>query len=510
MTRSPSSRRARRRLASSALVAAAGIALAACAPSAESGPVDEPDPDATLRVGLVLEPTNLDIRRTAGAALEQALIDNVYEGLVRRGHGEEILPALASEWEVSDDGRTYTFALEEGVSFHDGSELTADDVVASLDDTRSDESMSGYADLQVIDAVTTIDDRTVEIALTEPNQNLLFTLSGPAGLVFDADDDTDMKTSANGTGPFALERWNQGDSIVLTRFDGYWGAPAGVAEVVLTYIPEATALVNAGLDGSLDVLTGVEADLAPQLDEQFDITEGDTTDKFILAFNSRTEPLDDARVREALRLAIDHDAIIEAVGAGHTQFGPIPSLDPGYEDLAGTISHDPDRARELLDEAGASDISLELTIPSAYTTRVSTLLVSMFDDIGVTLEVDPVEFSTWLQDVYTNRDYELSYVNHVEARDFATWTDPDYYYAMGDADALAQVQDLYDDAMREIDPDASAALLAEAARVVASQHPADWLFTRSDIVATAPYVQRFPASSTSTRLPLAGVTVAAF
>ncbi|WP_110588341.1 ABC transporter substrate-binding protein [Microbacterium suaedae] len=495
--------------AAAAASVAAALALTACAPDAAPGPAGEPNLEATLRVGLVLEPTNLDIRRTTGAALEQALIDNVYEGLVTRGEGEEIAPALASSWSVSDDGLLYTFTLEENVTFHDGSEFSADDVVASLDGTRSDEAMAGYDDLQVVDTVTAVDERTVEVALAEPNQNLLFTLTGPAGLVFDADDDTDMQTAANGTGPFTLARWNQGDSIELTRFDGYWGDPAQLAEVVLTYIPEATALVNAGLDGSLDVLTAVEADLAPQLEDAFDLTEGATTDKFILAFNSRAEPLDDIRVREALRRAIDHDAIIEAVGAGQAQFGPIPRLDPGYEDHSDTLSYDPERASELLDEAGASDLSLELTIPTAYATRVSTLLVSMFDDVGVTLEVEPVEFSTWLQDVYTNRDYELSYVNHVEPRDFATWTDPDYYYALNDADALAQVQDLYGEAMRETDADASAALLAEAARVVADQHPVDWLFTRSDIVAIAPGIESFPTASTSTRLPLADVTATA-
>ncbi|MGO1256555.1 ABC transporter substrate-binding protein, partial [Microbacterium gubbeenense] len=245
----------------------------------------------------------------------------------------------------------------------------------------------------------------------------------------------------------------------------------------------------------------------PQLEDAFEVTEGETTDKFILAFNERAAPLDDIRVREALRLAIDHDAILERVGAGEKLFGPIPPLDPGYEDLSDTISFDPDRARELLAEAGAEDLELTMTVSNTYPTYFSTLLVSMFDDIGVTLDVEPVEFSTWLNDVYTNRDYELSFVNHVEPRDFNSWANPDYYYALADEDAFAEVQSLYADAMRETDPDASAALLAEAARVVAAQHPADWLFTRSDIVALAPGIENFPVASTSTRLDVADVTV---
>jgi len=496
------------RLAAAAGLAAGALVLAGCSGSAApTEPAGSPDADATLNVGLVLEPTNLDIRHTSGAALEQALIENVYEGLVARAEDGGVEPALASEWQVSDDGRVYTFTLQDGVTFHDGSDFTADDVVASLDETRSDDSTIGYADLQVIESVTATDDATVEVTLTEANQNFLFTLTGPAGVILDSDDDTDLATSANGTGPFSLASWNQGDSVTLERNDAYWGESAGVQEVVLSYIPEATALVGAGLDGSLDVLTGVESDLAPQLEGMFEVTEGETTDKFILAFNEQAEPLDDIRVREALRLAIDHDAILERVGAGEKLFGPIPPLDPGYEDLEGTVSYDPERARELLDEAGASDLTLTMTVSNTYPTYFSTLLVSMFDDIGITLEVEPVEFSTWLNDVYANRDYELSFVNHVEPRDFVSWTNPDYYYALADDDAFAEVQSLYAEAMRETDPEASAGLLAEAARVVADQHPADWLFTRSDVVAIAPGVENFPVASTSTRLDVADVTV---
>ena len=141
-----------------------------------------------------------------------------------------------------------------------------------------------------------------------------------------------------------------------------------------------------------------------------------------------------------------------------------------------------------------------------YDTKVSTLLVSMFKDVGVTLKIDSVEFSAWLSDVYGNRDYQLSYVNHVEPRDLDSWVTPDYYYSLTDPKALADAQKLYADAMAQTDEDSSAALLAKAARVIAEQDPADWLYTRSDIIATAPDVKGFPTASTSNRLNLAGVT----
>ncbi|GGO62531.1 ABC transporter substrate-binding protein [Microbacterium nanhaiense] len=464
--------------------------------------------DTTLDIGLVLEPSNLDIRHTSGAALEQALVDNVYEGLVTRGENGDVVAALAKDWSVSDDGLEYTFVLQEGVTFHDGSPMTADDVVTSLTETKNDESSTGAKDLAAIEEVSAPDDGTVVITLAEPNINLLFLLTGPGGLIFKSGDDTDLKTAENGTGPFTLGEWIQKDSISLERYEDYWGEPAGPSEVVLHYIPDPNALVSAGLDGTLDVLTGVSAELTPQLEGDFTVTQGETTDKFILAFNGKEEPLDDLRVRQALRMAIDHEAILTAVGAGETQFGPIPKLDPGYEDLSDTTSFDPEGARALLAEAGVEDLTLTLSFPNVYDTKISSLLVSMFKDIGVTLEVDTIEFSAWLNDVYSNRDYQLSFVNHVEPRDFDSWSNPDYYYSLSDPDALAEVQGLYADAMRETDADASAQLLAEAARIVAEQAPADWLYTRADIIATAPGVEGFPTAATSTRLRLAGVTLA--
>jgi len=478
---------------------AGALALSGCAGGSE---------DTTLDVGLVLEPSNLDIRHTSGAALEQALIDNVYQGLVTRGENGEVAPALATAWKVSDDGLTYTFTLQQGVTFHDGSEMTADDVVTSLTETKNDESTTGAKDLAAIQEISSPDENTVVITLAEPNINLLFLLTGPGGLVFKSGDTTDLKTAENGTGPFTLGEWIQKDSISLERYDDYWGTPAATEEVVFHYIPDPNALVNAGLDGTLDVLTGVSAELAPQLEDDFAVTEGETTDKFILALNGKEKPLDDLRVRQALRMAIDHEAILKTVGAGETQFGPIPKLDPGYEDLSDTTSFDPEGARALLAEAGVSDLTLTLTFPNVYDTQVSNLLVSMFKDIGVTLKVDTVEFSAWLNDVYGNRDYQLSFVNHVEPRDFDSWSNPDYYYSLTDADALAEVQALYADAMRQTDEAASAEILAQAARIVAEQAPADWLYTRADTIAIAPGIEGFPTASTSNRLNVAGVTLA--
>ncbi|WP_300266150.1 ABC transporter substrate-binding protein [Microbacterium sp.] len=497
-----------RRLAVLSALAATAIALSACAGSPEpvKTSTGAPDPDATLTVGLVLEPSNLDIRHTSGAALEQVLIDNIYEGLVTRTQDNTIEPRLASDYEISPDGLTYTFTLNEGVVFHDGSALTSADVVESYEQVRTDETLQGFAEFAGVAEITAPDEASVVITLTEPNQNFLFTLTGPAGLVFKAGDETDLQTAENGTGPFTLENWTKGSTITFARFADYWGEAAGVAEVVFEYIPDFTAGLNAALDGSLDVLTAVDPNLAPELEAsgEFLLTEGRTTDKATLAFNNAQAPLDDVRVREALRLAIDHDALIEATGAGETLYGPIPELDPGHEDLSDVAGYDPARAKELLAEAGAEDLELTLTIPSFYGTTVPQVLISDFAEVGVTLDVEPVEFATWLEDVYTNKDFELSYVLHVEPRDFGNFANPDYYFGYDNP----EVQRLYAEALTEIDEDASAELLAEAARLVSEDHAVDWLYNGVTITALLPTVSGFPVDSINSRIDLAGVTVA--
>lgn len=498
-----------RRTAFAATLAAAALALSACTgstatPNADATSSAAADPDATLTVGLVLEPTTLDIRRSAGAPIEQALIDNVYEGLVTRTPDNDVVDKLASAHEVSADGLTYTFTLTEGATFHDGSPVTTADVVSSFEAARSDKKINGNATFAKVSAVTATDDKTVTLTLTEPDQNLLFNLTGPGGLVFKTDDDTDMKKAENGTGPFTLEQWKKGDSITLARFDDYWGDKAGVKEVVLQYIPDFTSGVNAALQDQVQVLTAVDPTLAPQFDgTDFTVTEGKTTDKATLAFNNKRAPLDDPRVRKALRMAIDHEGLLAAIGGNKALGGPIPELDPGYEDLTGVAPYDPAEAKKLLAEAGQEKLKLTLKLPSFYGTTIPQVLISDFNKVGVTLDVKPMEYPTWLTDVYQNKDYDLSYVLHVEPRDFSNWANPDYYFGYDNA----KVQDLYTQAMSATDEKTSNDLLKKAARIVSEDAAADWLYVGTTLTAVLPEVHGFPVDSINARIDLAPVTV---
>ena len=490
-------------LAATALVLASTLVLAGC-----SGGSDDPTggKDATVRVGLVLEPTSLDIRTQSGNALDQVLIDNVYQGLVGRTADGSIRDVLASSHEVSPDGLTYTFTLRKGTTFQDGKPVTAADIVWSLDDVRAHPAYVNADDLAAVRDVTAVGDDQVRITLTKPDSELLWNLTGRAGLVLEEAADNDRSTTANGTGPYEVASWKQGDALTFRRNTDYWGTKAKVAKIVFRYIPDPSTAVNAMASGDLDVETAVDGTLKRQLTGADGITlhTGKTTDKYTLAFNDRKAPFDDVRVRKAIRQAIDPKAVIKAVGGGGVeQGGPIPALDPGYQDLTDVDAYDPASARKLLQEAGVTKPTLTLTYANVYPTAIGDVLTSELAQVGITLKVQRVDFATWLDRVFKRHQYDMSMVNHTEARDFGNWADPQYYFGYDDA----EVQRLYADSLASTDAAARTKALQEAARKVSEDAAAEWLYTATTTTAVRDGVTGFPFDSTTTRLDLTRLAV---
>ncbi len=494
----------RRAATATGLALATTIAVAGCASGTPSGTESSGAPTTTVTFGLQLAPESLDIRNQAGAAIDQVLIDNIYEGLVSRDASGTISPSLAKEWEVSDDALTYTFTLNEGETFSNGDELTSEDVVWSIKDVIDNELRDAEALAKVKDIEAT-DDTTVVITLTDPDPTLLFNLAGRPGLVLDEEADNDLKTTAIGSGPFLLDEWKQGDSITLAYNPDYWGEKAKVGTVVFQYFSDVNAILNALLDGSIDV-GAVDATLKAQIEgnDDYDLVTGFASDKFTLAFNNAQAPFTDKRVRQAIRYAIDHDAIVEAVGSGKTLYGPIVDSDPGYEDLSDLYPYDPDKATQLLADAGYGDgLELTVTIASFYGTTITDLLTSQLAEVGITLKVNAVEFSAWLNDAYTNKDYELSIVDHAEARDFYNWANPEYYFGYDNA----EVQDLYAKATSATSEEDYADYLKQAARIVSEDAAADWLLNPTTTLAVRKGLSGVPTDSTSSRLDVTNVSV---
>lgn len=493
------------------VVAAALIAAAALWLGKEpaAAPGGDPGAGGEITIGLQLEPTNLDIRETGGVALDQILVDNIYQGLVGLASGtlDEYVPVLAESLpEVSEDGLSYTFTLREGVSFHSGNPLTADDVVDSLSATL----VAGVIGTDA--TVTAPDERTIVIELSAPNSQLLWQLANRPGLIFETAYEGSLASTANGTGPYLLDSWKQGDSIAFVANPDYWGDAPAIERVVWRYIPDGNAAVNAALDGDVDVLAPIAPSLAEQLEGKagFTIENAASTDVFTLGYNSAKAPLDDVRVRTALSKAIDSDAIIEAFyGDGKALGGPITDLEPAYEDLSGVNAYDPDGAKALLAEAGVEDLTLTLTVPSFYDQAPVDQIVTQFAEIGVTLEVDAVEFGAWLSDVYTApedgspRDFDLSYIDHAEPFDFGNYANPGYYFGFDDA----EVQRLYAASIAATDPEQAVDLVKQAARIVAEEAPARWLINYTPANAVNERVHGFPSSNTNSRINLEGITV---
>lgn len=464
---------------------------------------------STVTIGLKLAPTNLDIRNQSGSALDQLLIGNVYEGLVGRDSDNQVVPAIAKNWTVSNDGLTYTFTLNENMSFSNGDALTAEDVAWSINELIDQQ----YHDADALDGVTSVTadgENTVVITLEAPNSNLLWTLTGRPGLVFDKDADYDAKTEAVGSGPYTVSKFVENDSVTLTANENYWGEnKAKTPTVVVKYFTDDNAAVNALKSGDVQVLAPITENLAEPFTsdpEHYTVQAGDGTDKYVLAFNSKGEKTSDQRVRQAIRYAIDHDELIASRGGADKALGgPIPSLDPGYEDLTDLYPHDVDQAKALLEEAGYSTehpLELTLTYANTYGTELGDQLRSQLKEVGIELTVNVVEFSTWLQDVYTNHDYDLSLVDHNESHDFYQWADPDYYYGYDNA----EVQRLYAEGVAATSDEERDAKFAEAARIVSEDAPADWLFNYRITTAQANGVEGFPVNMNQTLLPLYNVT----
>jgi peptide/nickel transport system substrate-binding protein len=491
------------------IAAGTALALAACS-SGPSGAASTggsaADTSATVNVGLYLEPTDLNVRTTSGVALDQVLIDNVYQGLVGLDPSGRIHDVLAKSHTVSSDGLTYDFALKTGARFSNGDPLDAADVVWSLNQVRSTKTDVGNADLASVKSISAPSDDSVRVTLTKPDSELLYALAGRAGLVLDEKATNDLKTTAVGSGPFLLKSWKQGDSITLTRSSAYWGSKAKVASVVFRYFSDRSAAVNGALAGDLQVLTTVDPTLKAkfQSNQDFSLKKGISTDKYTLVFNSKKAPLDSIAVRRALRQAIDPKAIIAAIGGdGVAQGGPIPKGDPGYQDLTSLDAYDPSAAKAAIAKAGAAGRTLTLTIPNIYGTTVSDVLTSQLKAVGITLKVQSVDFTTWLTQVYTNKDYELSFVDHAEAHDFANWVTPGYYFNYSDP----KVNALYAEATTALSSSDADAKLAEAAKLVAQDAPADWLYTAINETAIRTTVQGFPTDFTSNRLNLTNLAV---
>jgi peptide/nickel transport system substrate-binding protein len=431
----------------------------------------------SIIIGMQLEPPNLDPTGGAAAAIDEVTYANVFESLTRFGADGAILPGLAESWTVSEDGLTWTFALREGVTFHDGTAMDSADVVFSLDRARAEDSTNAQKALFAgITGVAAPDAQTVVVTLAAPNGNFAFNMAwGDAVIVAPESVETNA-TAPVGTGPFRFVEWAKGDSVTLERFEEYWGAPPALARATFKFISDPNAAFAAMMAGDVNafpVFPAPETLANFDADPRFSVIVGSTEGETILAMNNAT--LTDVRVRKAISHAIDRAAIIEGAMFGYgtpigTHFAP---HNPAYVDLTAGSAHDPDLARALLAEAGVTDLTLRMALPPpSYARRGGEIIASQLRAVGIETEISNMEWAQWLEQVFRGKDFDLTIVSHTEPADINIYARPDYYFQYDNAGFQALMAEL--DATSE--PEARAALLRTAQETIAADYVNGYLF----------------------------------
>lgn len=389
-----------------------------------------------LVLGVVLEPPHLDPTAGAAAAIDEVLYANVFEGLTRIGSKGEVLPDLAESWTVSDDGKVYTFKLRTNVKFHDGTDFNADDVKFSLDRARAENSTNAQKGLfAAIDTVEAVDPATAKVTLKTPQGSFLYNMGWGDAVIVAPESAGTNKEKPVGTGPFKFGNWAKGSSITLVKAEGYWGDPVFLDKAEFRVIPDAAAAIPALLSGDVQAFPIMPVgDALPQIqsDPRFKVVIGSTEGETILAMNNKKPPFDNLKVRQAISYALDRKAIIDGASFG---FGtPIGSHfaphNPAYVDLTGTYPHDLAKARELLKEAGFENgfkTTLKLP-PPAYARDGGQIIASELRNIGIDVEIIPVEWADWLKQVFTEKNYDMSIVSHTEPNDIDIYARKDYYF----------------------------------------------------------------------------------
>lgn len=359
---------------------------------------------------------SLDPHKAVAAGTKEVYF-NLFEGLVKPDSDGNLVPAVASEYHASEDGKVYTFTLRDGIKFHDGNPVTVEDIKYSIDkcaDTSTGEPL--IAAFSNIDAVTIIDNKTVEIALKEANTEFDVELANVTAAIIPASNEQ-PDTNPIGTGPYKYVSRSPQENFVMEKFDGYWGEGAHIKDVTFKVCANADTIVMDLEGGAIDMFARVTSTQAAELSDHFQVLEGTMNLVQALYLNNKTAPFDDIRVRQALCYAVNPQEIMDFVSDGKgTEIGSsmFPAFGKYYmEDLKDTYQQDTEKAKALLAEAGYADgLSFTITVPSNYQQHIDTaqVLVEEFKAVGIDAQIQLIEWDSWLSDVYAGRNYQSTVV----------------------------------------------------------------------------------------------------
>ncbi|HIE60152.1 MAG: hypothetical protein DSY74_02010 [Actinobacteria bacterium] len=462
----------RARVAAVAAVTAGALLLGGCAAGTTDGGDATASTSDELVVALSGDIDNFDPHTNQLIIYEYAIRELVFSSLVDYDVDLNLQGDLAESFEANEDATVFTFHLQPDAVFHDGTAVDSAAVIESLERAASgtDSIWSGrLADVQSYDAP---DDATVVITLNTPNAAFLAGLASIAIVAPSGFDDA--SSSPVGSGPYQFVSWTANDSIVLERFDDYFGEPGATQTIEYRPVSDQQVALNSLYSGDIDIISSVTAATADQVDtERANIVEPAATNSLSLIEYNSSGTLSDERVRQALAMALDKESIRDIAygGAGSIQWSPIPESSWAYAEQGG-YEYNLDAAAALLAEAGASDLSFTLEIPSGFPEAESIARVwqASLAEIGVTLTPNVTELSVWL-DAYVSRNYDATW------NVFNVGADPNSFFDiimnphLTDDYVSPEVSELAAEALTVSDEASRAAIYAQLQEILVDELP---------------------------------------
>lgn len=368
----------------------------------------EESQEQELKTVSTVDIDSLNPYQVVSSASEQILL-NVFEGLVMPNPEGGVRPALAESYEISEDGKTYTFTIREGVKFHNGNPMDIHDVDFSL------QKMSGkLGDTPTeglfanIDKIEVLDEKRIAIHLKQADSSFIYYMK--EAIVPDENKDS-LSEKAIGTGPYQISEYQKEQKIKLTRNEEYWGEKALIPSVNILISPNPETNFLKLLSKEINFLTEIDSKRLREL-QDYKIVSGPRNLVLILALNNKVKPFDDVEVRKAINLGIDKEKIVQVVMDGHgsvlnTNMSPVMKkfLWEGKTEKA-----NPALAKEILEKKGLLPLTIDLKVPNNSKIYLDTAqsLREQLQEIGINLNLESIEWATWLSDVYSNRKYQAS------------------------------------------------------------------------------------------------------
>ncbi|MBN7784839.1 ABC transporter substrate-binding protein [Ponticoccus gilvus] len=397
--------------------------LAAATSTLALGPLAAPalaqTPPGVLIVGQIAEPKSLDPAAVT-AVNDFRILVNLYEGLVRYKPGTlEVEPQLATGWEVSEDGTEYTFTLREGVTFHDGTPFNAEAVKFNFDRMLNEDHPfhdTGPFPLAFffgsVASTEAVDDLTVKFTLSEPYAPFLSNLAYPTGLLVSPAaveaGGADFGRAPVGTGPFKFAEWRSNEAVVIEKNPDYWGEMAGTEAVVFRPITDANTRVAEMLAGGIDMMVEVPPNSLSQFQgDAYKVIEQAGPHVWFLILNAKEGPFADKLVRQAANYAINKEALVNDVleGTAEVAAGPTPpAFAWAYNDALDPYPYDPEKAKELLAEAGAEGAELTFYVTEGGSGMLDpipmgTAIQADLEAVGFDVSIETYEWNTFLGEV---------------------------------------------------------------------------------------------------------------